>query len=513
MSVHRWIVALLACPTLALAGPPDLDKVVARDHLGTYWGQVAVVHGGELILAQGHGLGDESLRPMAPDLYMDLGSVSKTFTAVLIMELQERGVLSIDAPVSQFFPNAGPSAARITLRHLLTHTSGIQDQTGLRELGFADRDEAVRLAISSARAAPGKTFQYSNAGFVVLAAVAEVATGQPFEVALREMVLTPAGMNDTGFSTGQGLDPKRQTSRRVAAQGRMSRSTAIDPVREPYGWGIKGAGNMLSTANDMAKWAIALSTDAILNETSRGRMWTPGEGGWGLGWQIESPDVTPGMRGLRVTHGGATRGYGSRIILWPGRAAGVIALCDKPDVAWFTAEALARELFPDERLTPTATFDIAGLPIGAHGMVRLEGDVRIDVEPVAMGLLLTVRQGDRARVSLSLPNAHAAALASRIAEVSSSDRAPGDPGAICSIYTAAYKPEAAVFKVGMGSDILRVDVMPSYHGQDAHGNSVRDERLAIILVDEAAGFWPMILMLGPPEVEQLTQALGLNDQP
>lgn len=214
------LIAVLAAFVLPARGQTaaDLDRAVLRAELGRFWGAVLVQRKGEVLLAKGYGYANEQLEPIAPDSLFDVGSVSKMFTAAAILRLEQEGKLSLSDPLSTFFPEAPPSAKDITLLHLLSHTSGKSDREGaIQPLNFQDRDRAVELFLRSRSAhKPGDAFEYCNGGYVVLAAVIEVVSGQPFEQAMRRLVLSPAKMDRSGYLDGEGLNPARQTTRLIS---------------------------------------------------------------------------------------------------------------------------------------------------------------------------------------------------------------------------------------------------------------------------------------------------------
>ncbi|MFZ4576388.1 MAG: serine hydrolase domain-containing protein, partial [Phycisphaerales bacterium] len=159
-----------------------LDAHILKNHLGQFWGQVLVARGGEIILAKGYGVANDSLRALDSHTLMDIGSISKQFTAAAILKLEMQGKLSTDDKVSKFFPDAGGAADRITLYQLLTHTSGLNERGTIQSLAFPDRDRAVSLTMKTTlKHEPGETFEYCNGGYVVLGAVVEKASGAKFE--------------------------------------------------------------------------------------------------------------------------------------------------------------------------------------------------------------------------------------------------------------------------------------------------------------------------------------------
>jgi CubicO group peptidase (beta-lactamase class C family) len=259
-----------AQPSEEVAGS-SLDAIVLSRELGQFWGQVLVAKGGRIILAKGYGLADSSLKPLDDRTIMDVGSIAKQFTAAAILKLEMVGKLSTDDPVSHFFPDAGGDSDRITLYQLLSHTSGLSDANqAIQQLNFPDRDLAVRRAMNSTRnGPPGDRFEYCNGGYVVLAAVIEVASGQSFEDYMHAELFRPANLTSTGFL---GNDPRldlSNTAARIVEAGSRPRRTTI--MGDGWGWGFKGCGGVLTNVHDLLAWDRALRGNSILDETGRAK--------------------------------------------------------------------------------------------------------------------------------------------------------------------------------------------------------------------------------------------------
>ena len=154
--------AHLAPPVMAAdqrAVADALEAAVQRYSLGTFWGAVLVMQRGEIVTAQGFGLANEQLAPITANTIFDIGSNAKAFTALAVLILESDGSLALDDPVARFFPDVDGTDA-ITLRHLLTHTSGLSDETALQRLDFPDRDEAVRRAFATAPASASRPWNW-----------------------------------------------------------------------------------------------------------------------------------------------------------------------------------------------------------------------------------------------------------------------------------------------------------------------------------------------------------------
>lgn len=314
-SRRRFIGALAIAPLLraraglAASGTRNLASRLSLDGApGIAWG---VVCGGKVLSAGGKGIAsiaDES----APDAstVFEIGSLTKTFTASLIFQLQEEGKLRIEAPVSAYVKDLPDRWRGLTLSQFLSHTSGLPEylnETNFRTLmpqDLAPRDIVAMAADLPLRFGAGERHEYNNLGFILLGMAAEAVTGRRYWDELQRRFFAPAGMTSTG--------PRNRPSRaKRHASGHFWDGSRYDddPPRSAPGstW---SAGGLLSTAADMNRWSLALDGGKILSMDVRRRMWTQahlanGEpAGWGYGWQVETVEGR-----TIVSHGGGTAGF------------------------------------------------------------------------------------------------------------------------------------------------------------------------------------------------------------
>jgi CubicO group peptidase (beta-lactamase class C family) len=510
-----------------------LDRAIVRHSLGTTWGAVLVVRNGEVVLAKGYGVADERLRPIDASTLFDVGSISKMFTAAAVLKLQSRGVLSVDDPVSKFYPELPEIASRVTLRHLIAHVSGIDDRVAIQALNFENRDEAVRLAFASKfRGEVGKEFAYCNAGYVVLAAVIEKATGKKFEDVVRDEVFVPAGMMSTGFLDGVGLDETLQTARVIdgrARSGRTVRTTLFAGSVEPWAWGLRGAGGVVTCLNDLMKWrAAVMGESAAFTAEERRAMFTPMAADdvfvpYGFGWFLETT-----QRGTAIwSHGGSTRGYRADLRVYPEENACIVVLMNESGNPREIAEILAGEMFGTE--SPRTVLHTSALAFNEHLLAQPD-NVRVEVETLDTGArtdrrvmamsIFSVENAKIATLELTLGAARGVEASMRrwLKSRSKPDDAVerGRPGVTPNVGRDAVDKEtgsavagSSAF-VGMGvygnitpsadsavtlPDGMMIEVRPEYRGVREDGTMLRDPRITIVVVDEERGFWPVILQL------------------
>jgi len=276
-------------------------------------GSVLVAHRGNVILSNGYGMADRDMGiPNTAYTRFFIGSITKQFTAAAILQLMERGKLELDKPVSEYLDDYPPPwGDKITIRHLLSHTSGLPNYTDIPEI-YVTRDEPVtqeellRIVKSlELEFEPGTDFLYSNSGYVVLGEVIEAVSGVSYEVYLHKYIFEPAGMHSTGYARREAGVPDRATGYTVTKDFEIIPASRVD-----YSL-LYSAGALYSTVDDMLKWDQVLYGDSILSEKTRNLMFTPGKGIYGFGWRILD------LHGGRVaSHSGFIDGFNCTIDRW-----------------------------------------------------------------------------------------------------------------------------------------------------------------------------------------------------
>ncbi|MDB4905407.1 MAG: hypothetical protein JWO05_191 [Gemmatimonadetes bacterium] len=259
----RFLLPLLA--SAALASTTHAQDVSARiDSALTalqkegFSGVVRVEKDGAVLLEKGYGLADRSTgRAMTPATVVQIGSNTKDFTAVAVLQLKDRGLLALTDPISKYFPGAPADKKGITIQQLLDHSAGLPEYAG------GDYDPATRQQIIDAmmkaplRFTPGAKSLYSNPGFSLLAAIIEQLTGKTYDAYVRDAILAPLGLRKTGFLFPNFASD--ELAHGYFATGKdngtmLSRAHAADG---PY-WNLRGNGGMLSTVEDMHAFYSAL---------------------------------------------------------------------------------------------------------------------------------------------------------------------------------------------------------------------------------------------------------------
>src|SRR4030095_13618956 len=275
---------------------------------------LAVMKNGKVILAEGYGLANVELNvPVKPDSVFKIGSVSKQFIATGIMLLVEQGKVRLDDKISKYLEGTPETWSAISVRHLLTHTSGIlREAPGFDPFKVQSDADVIKTAYSQPlRFQPGEKWEYCNVGYFILAEIIRKTTGKPWEDFLRDQVFTPLGMNATRTTSVADILTNRASSYFLRN----------DKLQNSDNWpAVRPSGAFLSTVLDLAKWEAALSTNKILKQSNRDEMWTPVllNGGrkypYGFGWDLDD------LLGVAtINHGRTLTGFRHNFVCFPDR--------------------------------------------------------------------------------------------------------------------------------------------------------------------------------------------------
>jgi CubicO group peptidase (beta-lactamase class C family) len=435
-----WLSVLCLIPGLASATSWEAPLTAEVAAIFTPWDQpdtpgaaVAVAHQGQIMHGQGFGLASlEFAVPISPETAFNAGSVAKQFTATAVLVLEAEGRLRLDDPVRRYVPELPDIAARITLRQMLNHTSGLRDIWALTDLaGWMPADvrttqQALRL-LARQRALnfpPGTSFSYSNSGYLLLAEVVARVTNQSFPHWTREHLFTPLEMTDTYFYADHSrILPRAARSYRSLGRGR---GFAMDTLNS----GLAGGGNLVTTTTDLARWAHHVLTAEVGAEPLLARLTEqptlPGgfKSGYGLGLFAGT------YKGLPVIHhGGASAGYRSHLLIFVEEKLAFIVL---GNVNTVRADQLARRVADQvlsDRFAPTnapVQQREPKFPTEAYaGLYALGAELLLDVRE-AQGKLYFLLGGTSPR-ALHATGGHTFAAAEPGVSI---NFAPGETGAI-----------------------------------------------------------------------------------
>lgn len=299
-------------------------EMKARDIPGL---SIAVVRNGEVVRAQGYGLANVELNVAAtPETIYQSGSLGKQFTATLVMMLVEEGKMSLDDHIGKYIPDAPAIWKDITLRHLLTHTSGLSntlyERIDMRK-DYTEDELVKQIAALPLDFQPGEKWNYSNPGYMMLGILVRKATGRFYGDLLREKIFEPLGMATARIIDEADIIPNRAAGYRHE-DGKLKNQEWVAPKLN-----TTADGSLYLTVLDLAKWDAALYSEKLLKRASLDLMWTPvklngGEAGrYGFGWFLGE------VNGHRlIQHGGAWQGFNSDIARYVDDKLTVIVLAN-----------------------------------------------------------------------------------------------------------------------------------------------------------------------------------------
>jgi D-alanyl-D-alanine carboxypeptidase len=290
---------------------------------------LAVIRGGKVIKATGYGLANLEMKiPVAPEMLFESGSLVKAFTATSVMMLVEEGKIGLDDKIAKHLPESPPSWKDVTIRHLLTHTSGIRDYFG--EDGdpkydphrdYSEDDWIHLFAAQSMRFSPGEKWSYCNAGYIILGVVIHRITGKNWFEFEKERIFDPLDMTSTRLISAEELIPNR-ASGYVLVDGKLKNEPWVTPS-----WASTAAGSLYLTVFDMAKWDAALNTERLIRRSTLEKMWTPvrlNDGSvypYGFAWRIRE------VNGHRIIqHDGVETAFTTRIARYVNDGISIVVL-------------------------------------------------------------------------------------------------------------------------------------------------------------------------------------------
>jgi D-alanyl-D-alanine carboxypeptidase len=275
---------------------------------------VAIVRDGKVIRAKGYGLANAELSvPATEETVYQLASVTKTFTASAVMMLVEDGKLKLDDKITALLPDLPAAWSEVTVRHLLSHTSGIKSYTSVRDFAktarkdYSQREIINLVAKEPLEFSPGEKWRYNNTGYFLLGMLIEKRTGKKYGDFLQERIFKPLGMTHTRVNDLRAVIPGRATG--YTWDGKNLRNGEYVSPTQPF-----AAGMLVSTVSDLAKWDAALRTESLLTRSVLEEMWTPakltkgGKADYGFGWELTK------VNGHRLcSHGGGIPGFGTNL--------------------------------------------------------------------------------------------------------------------------------------------------------------------------------------------------------
>lgn len=311
------LIILMACAVGAFAQEKvqKIDELLKTFHdYGQLNGSVLVAENGKVIYKKGFGMANMEWEiPNRADTKFRIGSVTKQFTAALILQMVDEGKVKLDGKITDYLTDyRKDTGSKVTVHQLLNHTSGIPSYTSLP--GFMANDSrdpysvgdfVKKFASGDLEFEPGSKFSYNNSGYFLLGAIIEKVSGKSYETVLKEHILDVVGMHDTGFDVSAPLLTKRASGYEKTVDG-YENAGYLD-MSLPY-----AAGSMYSTVEDLFKWDQALYEDKVMSKSSKDAMFTPGLSDYGYGFIIrERPLGKTDKKVKTIAHGGGINGFNS----------------------------------------------------------------------------------------------------------------------------------------------------------------------------------------------------------
>lgn len=304
-----------------------------------------VSRAGEIVQAEGFGLANVELQvPVKPETVFQSGSMGKQFTATAVMMLVEEGKVSLDDPLTKYFPGAPEAWKEVTVRELLSHTAGFGDYP--EKFDFRKdwtEDELLKLVEGIPLAyAPGTKWEYSNLGFLTLGILIHRVTGEFYGDFLQQRIFRPLGMSTTRIISEADIVPNRAAGYRLV-KGELKNQEWVAPMVN-----TTADGSLYFSILDLAKWDAALYTGKLLKSSSFEQMWTPAKlkngqpnkDGYGFGWFIGE------RHGHReISHDGAWQGFETSIARYVDDQLTVVVLTNLAEAKPYVIAAHVADLY------------------------------------------------------------------------------------------------------------------------------------------------------------------------
>jgi CubicO group peptidase (beta-lactamase class C family) len=297
--------------------PPDRLKQVVQPYVDAqmFMGSVLVAEKGEVIFSKSYGMADlEWSVPNSSTTRFNIASMTKQFTAASILLLEDRGKLKTDDPVKKYLPDAPASWDKVTIYHLLTHTSGISGDAARYEPGTPDKlifnDKPLTFP-------PGERWEYTNLGYIVLGYLIERISGQTYEEFIQQNLFKPLGMKDSGMMSFVTVIPRRATGYWPGNNGIENADRSFD-TRIGF-----SSGSLYSSTEDLLRWNEGLFSGKLLTPASLRKMTTPFKSDYACGLYVKRVNGH-----LMIEHDGNNVGFNSDMAYYPEDRIAVIVLAN-----------------------------------------------------------------------------------------------------------------------------------------------------------------------------------------
>jgi CubicO group peptidase (beta-lactamase class C family) len=367
---------------------PRMEEIIqsyVADH--KFMGTVLVARDGKMLLDKGYGFANlEWQVPNTPTTKFRLGSITKQFTAASILLLEERGKLKIDDPVKKYMPDAPAAWDKITIFHLLTHTSGIPNFTSFPDLPTRQlqamtpqqlvdwfRDKPLEFE-------PGTKWNYSNSGYVLLGYLIEKISGHSYADFVQQNIFTPLGMKDSGYDSNSAIIEHRAVGYAPGKNGLPENAGYVN-MTVPL-----SAGALYSTTEDLLRWEQGLFGGKLLSPASLAKMTTPFKQDYAFGLGVSTQD---GHKA--ITHDGGIQGFNASMIYYPDEklVVAVLANINGPGAGQIAA-ALGKLAHGEKVVLPSERKEIAVSP---QVLEKYAGSYELAFPGQTVPLVVTLEEG------------------------------------------------------------------------------------------------------------------------
>jgi CubicO group peptidase (beta-lactamase class C family) len=329
LAVGSGVVTAHSSPTLVSAADAQtVDGLLAQYNGSVPGAAIAVIHNGRLAFGRTSGLANlETNTRVTERTNFRLASLTKAFTAMAVMLLIRDRRLTLDTRVAEIIPDFPAYGREIRIRHLLTHTSGLQAYEDFvpKSASHLNDGDVIKLLKRTDRLLfrPGTAFRYGDSGYAVLAIVVETVSGRPFAAFLHDRIFAPLGMRSTiAWTPGSTM--------RHRALGYAATSSGFRPADQSVTSTVLGDGGIYSSVRDLVAWDRALDNQKLVDARLQQLAWTPAllddgtKTHYGFGWFIERDP-----RGTRLYHRGDTTGFSHFIVKYPEQKTTLIILTNR----------------------------------------------------------------------------------------------------------------------------------------------------------------------------------------
>lgn len=359
----------LCAAVLSIAKSQDknqFDEILKQEFTLNNTGITAIVSSkGKIIYKKALGMANAELNvPMQTDNVFRLGSITKQFTAIAILQLMEQGKLNVQDELTKFIPDYPVKDAKITIENLLTHTSGIRDYTSIRDTAQRSKMDFTPVEMISyfknqpMRFAPGAKYEYSNSNYFLLGYIIEKITGKTYAQYLEENFFQPLGMSNSSYASDTKIIKNRAAGYTMGKQG-IENAAALS-MTQPY-----AAGAVLSTVEDLFKWQQAIQSYKLVKKETlekafaKYRLSNGAESNYGYGWRLGSIQESS-----TIWHGGLINGFMTTALYLPKEDVYVAVLsncdCFSPEnaTAKLAAAAIGKPYLDKEIKLEEKTLDL-----------------------------------------------------------------------------------------------------------------------------------------------------------